>query len=428
MAFKRFLIFSKNTDKSGYIWNMLGSMLNAFQSVILLIFITRFADLDDAGIFTIAFINANFFLNIGKYGMRNFQVSDTNTQFCFNSYRVSRYITTVIMLVIFFLYIAVASQVNNYSYKKSLIIILVCVLKSVDSIEDVYHGLFQQNNRLDVAGKNLSIRMIITMLAFSISIIMTRSLFIAVTTSIIVTFILYILLNSYCYFSLKDSLNSTKDKATKKEIIYLLRICLPLFISVFLSFYIGNAPKYSIDTYMTNEAQAIFGFISMPIFIIGLLNSFVFNPVISKMAFLWNNGEIKNFKKMIRRHFYIIILISLFCELVTYLIGIELLSFMYNTDLSDYKSQLLILLLGGGFLALSGLLVTILTIMRKQKFLAFGYIFVSIFSFVLSPLFVKRSGITGASIIYLLLMIVLCIVFYMPIFYIVNTTSKKQST
>lgn len=428
MHLGRFLTDSKNTNQSGYIWNMIGNMLNAFQSVVLLIIITKYATLDDAGIFTIAFVNANFFLNIGKYGMRNFQVSDTNSQFCFNSYRISRYITTAIMLIASFLYVAVASQINNYSYKKSIIIILMCIFKSVDSIEDVYHGLLQQNNRLDVAGKSMSIRMIITILTFSLAIIISKSLLSAVTISIIVTFVLYFALNGYCYFLLKDNLNNTREKASFKEILNLLKICLPLFISVFLSFYIGNAPKYSIDTYMNNEAQAIFGFISMPIFIIGLLNSFVFNPVISKMAFIWNNGEINKFKEMIRRQFFIIILISLFCEFITYLIGIEILSFMYHTDLSDFKTQLLILLLGGGFLALSGLLVTILTIMRRQTFLAFGYIFVSILSFILSPVFVQRKGITGASIIYLLLMIVLCIIFYIPIFHIIESTKKKQST
>ena len=38
---KHFLLNSKNINKSSFIWNMAGSMLMAFQSVIMLMIITR---------------------------------------------------------------------------------------------------------------------------------------------------------------------------------------------------------------------------------------------------------------------------------------------------------------------------------------------------------------------------------------------------
>ena len=80
---KHFLLDSKNIDKSSFVWNMIGSMLMAFQSVIMLMIITRTLDLYSAGIFTLAYASANLFLNIGKYGMHNFQVSDMKNQFNF---------------------------------------------------------------------------------------------------------------------------------------------------------------------------------------------------------------------------------------------------------------------------------------------------------------------------------------------------------
>lgn len=70
---KHFLLNSKNINKSSFIWNMAGSMLMAFQSVIMLMIITRTLNLYEAGVFTLAYASANLFLNIGKYGMRNFK-------------------------------------------------------------------------------------------------------------------------------------------------------------------------------------------------------------------------------------------------------------------------------------------------------------------------------------------------------------------
>ena len=71
-----FLNQSKNPVRDSYIWNMAGSFLLAFQSVIILMVLTRICDLSEAGIFTIAYANANLFFTIGKYGMRYFQASD----------------------------------------------------------------------------------------------------------------------------------------------------------------------------------------------------------------------------------------------------------------------------------------------------------------------------------------------------------------
>lgn len=97
---KHFLLNSKNINKSSFIWNMAGSMLMAFQSVIMLMIINRTLNLYEAGVFTLAYASANLFLNIGKYGMRNFQVSDVKRQFNFKEYNTSRIIITLLMLIL----------------------------------------------------------------------------------------------------------------------------------------------------------------------------------------------------------------------------------------------------------------------------------------------------------------------------------------
>ena len=94
------------TKKSNaYIWNMAGGMLYAFQSVILLMVITRTVDLYSAGIFTIAYASANLFLTIGKYGMRNYQVTDVVPKFDFREYRNSRIATIAFMIAVSAVYV-----------------------------------------------------------------------------------------------------------------------------------------------------------------------------------------------------------------------------------------------------------------------------------------------------------------------------------
>ncbi len=71
-----FLGEGKNVLKKAYIWNTAAGTLNALQSVIMLMIITRAVDLAAAGVFTIAYTTGNLLLNLGLYGMRDFLVSD----------------------------------------------------------------------------------------------------------------------------------------------------------------------------------------------------------------------------------------------------------------------------------------------------------------------------------------------------------------
>lgn len=424
MTLKKFLTSSKNIDRDSYIWNMIGSMLNAFQSVIMLMILTRVVNLYEAGLFTIAYANANLFLNIGKYGVRNFQVSDTNRQFSFREYNRSRYITTIAMLLVSVVYVAIVSHTNHYTVEKSQIIIWMCLFKTIDSLEDAYHGFYQQSNRLDIAGKCMTLRMFSTILVFGICLFIFKSLLPALIISTIFTTLIYILFtNLTCkefrqYYGEFDS----------KNILRLLKICFPLFLGCFLAFYIGNAPKYAIDSILNDELQACYGFIAMPVFIIGLLNNFIFNPIISKMSLMWNEGEIKPFLRLLKKQLLIVLAITMICEAGAFLLGIPVLSWLYNTDLAPYKTELLVLLLGGGFLALSGLLVTIITIMRMQKVLAIGYVIVALIAFFLSDVMVEKYAIMGASALYLVLMVLLCILFTVPLMWKLIHAKKEKTS
>lgn len=196
-----------------------------------------------------------------------------------------------------------------------------------------------------------------------------------------------------------------------RNVVRLLKNCFPLFAGSFLSFYIGNAPKYAIDFLLTDDLQACYGFLAMPVFVIGLLNGFIFNPMLFKLSCLWNEAKIKLFLKQVVMQIAIVAGITGVCILGAYLIGIPVLSLLYNTNLSPYKTELLILLLGGGFLGLSGLLNAVIIIIRCQKNLLWVYLTVAIIAFFMSNPIVKKYRMMGASILYMILMLIICICF-----------------
>lgn len=393
---------SKNIDRDSYLWNMIGSVLQAFQSVVFLMILTRTVGLVQAGIFTIAYANANLFLNIGKYGMRYYQVSDVKEQYSFKEYAYSRKITVAAMIVVSFAYTGYAAAVNGYSSEKIWIIVWMCLYKAADAIEDVFCGKYQQKGRLDVASKVLVIRTGIAALVYAIGIVLLQNQLYAL---VIATIISYALLAWFLYYTEKI-FNGNGNKETMRigQVMRLLKSCFPLFIGFFLSFYIGNAPKYAIDSQLSDEVQACYGFIAMPVFVIGMLNNFIFNPLLHRMAILWEERNISEFRRQIILQICAIALITIVCIIGAWIVGIPVLSWMYHTNLAEYKAELLILLAGGGFLGLSGLLNAMITIVRFQKSVAWGYGVVAVMAFLLSDPIVQRYGIMGAAVLYTILM------------------------
>lgn len=385
-------------------------MLLAFQSVIMLMILTRVTDLADAGIFTIAYANASLFLTVGKYGMRTFHVSDARQQFSFAEYCSSRQVTVVLMLAVSAVYVIYAGVRSQYSLYKGLVMFFMCVFKAADAIEDVFTALYQQSNRLDVGAKVTTVRVGVTIVFFAVCLIVLRDLLLSLLLATVLTYVLFILFVKWANELFADQVRLPKGfaAANRARAKTLLKICFPLFVSAFLSFYIGNAPKYAIDANLNDELQACYGFISMPVAVVGMLNNFVFFPVIFAMTQFWKDHKLAAFLKRFTLQLLIITIISLVCLAGAALLGIPVLSWLYHTDLHGYGRELLVLMLGGGLLGLSGLLTTVITIIRCQKQISWAYAAVSLLALIFSTPIVRHYEIMGASVLYTVLMGLLC--------------------
>lgn len=404
---KAFLYNSKDKAKSAYFWNSCSAMLTAFQTVIILMLISRIDPITDAGVFTIAFAIGNLMMTIGKYGVRQFQVSDVAEKYSFREYVLARIVTCSVMCIVSLIYVGYDYANGLYSMDKCLIVLFTCLARVIDSFEDVLHGMLQQHQRLDIAGKILTIRMATYIVVYLVSYFITKNL---VFTSIIscgISFIEAIVIN---YIAIKD-FEVGKSCLHYKESVQLLLECFPLFISTFLVMYISNAPKYAIDNVLSSADQAYFTYIFMPVFVVSLLSQFVYQPVISRLAMFWHNGEIEKFKRLIFGQIGIIVLLSFAVVIGGYFLGIPVLSLIYSVDLTEYKNAMVVLLLGGSVLAVVNFLQMVITVVRKQKLLILGYLFAFIAFVVLGKKIVALYGIMGISVFYTVVVVGIALIF-----------------
>ncbi len=409
--------------KSSFLWNSIWGLLNAGQSVIILMVLARTNGAYDAGIFSIAYATACLCLTVGNYGMRSFQATDINSQFSFNTYLSSRIITSLLMIVVSVLYCGYGFFFLNYDFNKLAVIMMICLIKLIDAIEDVYYGMYQSKNRLDIGAKGATIRQLFTLIILCAMLVFTSDLLISST----VTFVLSLILALYFIMITVKHFKPSKFQFEFSTSLTLLKTTFGVFISAFLALYIVNAPKYSIDAMLSQELQAYYTYIAMPVFVVGLLNNFLYQPILVHLADMWNKGEIKKFTARIFRQILIISALTFVTIVGAYFLGIPVLSVLYSADLSEYKIHLLILLLGGGFLAVSGFITVVITIIRKQKDLIIGYISASVIALLLSQFLVSNYAITGAVLAYTISIFLLTLVFIILLMYRLKTQGKPST-
>lgn len=402
---RTFLGKSKNIKKDTYAWNSINAIMSAVQCPLILMVMTRTNGIHDAGIFSIAYAVAGLMIFVGQYGIRRFQVSDIHEKYSFAEYHGMRVLTCALMIICCLIYCIYGSVFNGYNGEKFAVIMMVCLLKGNQAYVDVIHGRMQQQGRLDIAAKSSAIRFTAEMLAYIAALIITKDLLISTSVCLAVSFIVMFVtsVNAASDFGgLHVSFGRGKLKGLVIE-------GFPLFVSLFLNMYISNAPKYAIDAYLTEEIQAMYNLIFMPAFMVGLLANFIFNPIITEYAKVWTDRKISRFQRLVGKQCVVIAGLTAAGLAVAATIGIPVLSLIFGVDLSAYKMELCVIMLGGGMMAYGIFFSTVITIIRMQNSLIISYGVVALAAKLLSGVLVTDYGMTGAAVLYAILMLILSV-------------------
>lgn len=417
---------SSQIEYDGFIFNSLGGLLNAFQSVFVLMVLSRvMPTLEEAGVFTFAYSVANLMLNIGKYGMRNYQVTDVKEKYAYSTYFKSRILTTAAMIVASVAYVVVRNGIEGYPFEKVWVIIFMCLFKAVDSLEDIYFGRYQQAGRLDIAGKCMTVHMLLVILSYVICLVagmdLLASTIVTTVVSAVVTFALILPTRKIA----DPGWNKNKMLRPKERSWPLLWECTGLAIAAFVSFYQINCPKYAIDSLMTDVDQANFGFISMPVFFASLIGQFLYLPMLTGLAAKFQMNDHKGLRKMILKVSVLIAGACIFIIIGAVIAGIPVLSILYATDLKPLTIEFYLLMVGSGFLAFAAFLGSVLTTIRKQHHMLIGYVVTAIPEFVAVNFFVERWGLKGASLVFTIAMLLLML--YMTIALVYEMARLKKT-
>lgn len=398
--------------RKDYIWNTAAGIINAAEVILMSMIVTRYGDLSDAGILSLAFAVGNVLMSIGAFGGRMFIATDVNRRYSFRMYMLHRLCSACFMVLSLAIYIAF----SGIGVQKAEAVTIITLIYLIEVIENCIWGYLQSRDKLYIGAQMFCTRWIAIIATFTVCMIASENMIDALLGGAIAGILVFTV---WVFFIRKILADETgcdvgKHSGVREDswFISLTANTFPLFMAGFCSLFINNIPKFAIDKYMNDDIQACYGFVAMPVFIIGLLNQFIYQPKVAGLAREFNYGLKSKFRDDVKKQIIEVIVIMGVCVIGAAIIGVPVLSLVYNTNLKGYWAELVILQFAGGFLALSGYLNVILTIMRRQKIILYGYVTSLLFGIMIMFVAVKHAGTIGASAGYLSVMIVLFVYYY----------------
>lgn len=397
--------YASHRTTRDFIFNALGTGLWGLSFPLLSIVATQLVGVEQAGMFSMAFVTALVLMIVANYGVRTYQCSDLNQEHTFTEYQINRLITCLVMLLAGVGY----CYFRGYDEHMFTICMGVYFYKMIDGLADVYEGRLQQMDKLYLAGISQAARSALAVIVFSAVLFITHDLAVSCIAMAIAAAV------SFVFLTYPLALFETpKSKGWQlNSLAALFKECFPLFLALFLYNLIDNMPKFVMEGVLSYDNQLYFNAIYFPAHGLLLMSQLIYRPLLVRMAAVWADPEKRlRFDIIIVVILLVVVGLTLAMAAIMGTVGIPVLGMLYGVDFEQFRGLVYIMLAAGGLTAAIDFIYQTITILRRQMAVMKLYLITFGFSLFVPVLLVNFTGLPGAVIGYL---IVMCILFMLLI-------------
>ena len=376
--------------RKDYFWNTLGTSANAFISLLLSIAVTRINGIEVQGIFTLCFSFSILFFTIGLYGGRIYQVSDVIGEFENRTYIYLKFITSIAMFVT----AVVFAILSGFDETRAALLLSLVVYKLLDAIADPLYGVMQRNGRLYFAGISMTIKAVVGFIAFVVVNLATHNVFLA-SLCLLGANLLFIAVYDIPHVRRLEKIGRLFEGNLKPSLI-LLRASVYIFAFSLLANLLLNVPRYFMDVFHSAAFLGFFNIVIMPASMMSLFVMFVIQPKLVPLSEHFAAAEYTSFGKTVSRMILISLGFGVIAIAAAWFIGVPVLSFIYNVDLSPFRAALTLAVLAGTINTISMIYSNVLTIMRRFKIQLFNYLVATAGLFAACLTFIEGGSVDGA--------------------------------
>ncbi len=385
------------THTKNILYVVVSNATTLISQFIFFIAITKLGSLELLGYYSLALAIFAPILMISNLNLRTLLATDVKNSYLFSSYLSLR----LCMAAFGLLALGVVIALIGYSDNVAMILLVVGLNKTIESLGDLYYGLFQKIGRFGCIAISSSAKSVIGALIFIFIMKESHNLTLSIISATIVSSVVLL------FYDIHIARPYTKDPnhpMFNRELLSLLGVSLLGGLGMTLAVLEASIPKYFIDHFYGVKELGIYTTISLILIPYSALMSSttaVFTPTLARKLY---SNDAPGFANLMRRQLMVILFFGSLTFVFCSLFGNDILNLLLPTDSTQNLNVLLILVAASIVSSIAGLLGAMITSLRALLSQVLIHLFITATSFASCYYYtvVADLGIAGASIAQLL--------------------------
>ena len=324
--------------------------------------------------------------------LRSVQATDARSEFAFADYFTLRLLASLAGLASIVLIVLI----GRYDRATGVVIFLVGLSKTVESLSDVIAGLLQKWERLDRVAISLMIKGGFSLPAFVVAFWCSRNLIAAVAALVVVwlsVLVLYDLRQTRGLIHGNDRFLASRWARLKM----LAQVSAPLGIVMTLCSLNVNIPRYLLEHALGQADLGIFASLAYLLVVISVIANALGQAVSSRLAQMYAEGQLDRFRNVLGKLLGFGALVLVLGVPVAWLVAQPLLTFIYRPEYGQHVSLFIIMVATAGVTSIATFLSYGMTAARIFKMQVPVVLAMTLTTVLLSFLLIPRLGSSGVA-------------------------------
>jgi O-antigen/teichoic acid export membrane protein len=333
-------------------WTLFGNLTYGVSQWLILVVIAKTGTPADVGRFALAFAVTAPFIMFANMNLRAVQATDARHQYLFGDYLAQRIAMLSAAILIIFLVVLI----SDYSGEVRMLIAIVCIAKTSESLSDLLFGVLQKHERMDIISISLFLKSVLSLIGLSIGLWVTHNIVWGIAGMAMAWILLLV-----CY-DIPSTCRILPGQPTKNFFSIKLRpnwqwptikaltmMTLPLGIATLLNSLMTNIPRYVIEAYLGEHDLGIFAALAYIMIIGARVVTALGESASPRLARHYAMCEASKFKKLLSRMIVIGAATGSIGIVVAACAGTTILSLLYQQSYAAYHTVFTLLMIAAAF-------------------------------------------------------------------------------
>lgn len=378
--------------RRNFLWIFLGSLVENGSKWAMFIVLTKKASAADVGTFALALALTTPVNILAQLQLRVALITDARDEYPFGAYYALRLLCMTLSMIA----LAGLSLASYGAGATSALIMLVGASQVVVSIRDIWVGLAQKHERMDVTARGNMLDGVLSLVLFGVVMLATGSVVWATTGMIAARLGVLVGYDMRLARAVVGGDVPTAPLWDARAMRRLFWAVLPLGLTTALVSLSSNIPRYFIEHHVGRDELGYFSAIAYFVFAAQLVVGALGRAASPRLAILYQNDR-PRFGALVGKLALVGVGLGAAGVLGAALFGEPFLRLVYSEAYARQSHILVLLMIGGGILYINAFFGVAISSARFFKVQTATYVVVALVTLVACAALVPRLGLAGAA-------------------------------